>query len=113
MNTNTSIEPTLAKSVISPRQGFATYKGRRYLLVSRRAFRNVRTGERFINAVGEDAIDCAGYLPMMLLRIGKDWKPGGEALDLEPNGEYDWIMREQKGYLTPHMTYGGGRCHDE
>ena len=22
-------------------------------------------------------------------------------------------MREQKGFLTPHMGYGGCRCHDE
>lgn len=33
--------------------------------------------------------------------------------NMNTNGEYDWIMGEQKGWLTPQMTSFGGRCHDE
>lgn len=106
-------KPSVAKDVLPERQGYATCQGKRYVLVSRTALRNSRTGERVINAVDEAAEDNVGYLPMTLLHVGKTWKRGGEADWGEPNGEYDWIMGEQKGWLTPHMTYGGGRCHDE
>ena len=72
------------------------------------------TGERVINGIFEDATETSpGYFPMVLLHIDKSWKRGGEAKWYEPNGEYDYFMREQNGFLTPHMGYTGGRCHDE
>ena len=103
-----------AKTVISPRQGFATCDGKRFLLASKMALRNTRTGERVINAVEENAVETSpGYFPMVLLHIDNGWKRGGEARWYEPNGEYDSVMREQKGFLTPPMGYTGHLCHDE
>ena len=103
-----------AKSVISPRNGSAICGGKRFLLVSKMALRNTRTGERLINAVAEDAVESdRGYLPMFLLHIADSWRRGGEAMSCEPNGAYDYIMREQRGVLTPPMAYNGDPCHDE
>ena len=104
----------VAKTVISPRQGFAMCEGKKFLLARKNALINTRTGERVINGIFEDATETSpGYFPMVLLHIDKDWKRGGEAKWYEPNGEYDYFMREQVGFLTPHMGYTGGRCHDE
>lgn len=108
------MEITIAKDVLSKRNGMATCKGVNYILVSRCALRNTKTGERVINGVAEDVAESdAGYFPMTLLHIADSWKRGGEAIACESNGEFDYIMREQKGYLTPHMTTNGARCHDE
>ena len=41
-----------------------------------------------------------GYFPMTLVRVPKNWKRGGEALEIIPNGEYDYFMCEQKGIFT-------------
>lgn len=104
----------VAKSVISPRQGFAMCEGRKYLLVSKMALRRTLTGERLINAVHENAGESSpGYLPMTLLHIPDSWRRGGEAESCEPNGTYDYLMREQRGVLTPAMRYDGGPCHDD
>lgn len=104
----------VAKTVISQRQGFAMCEGKKFLLASKKALINTRTGERVINGIFEDATETSpGYFPMVLLHIDKSWKRGGEAKWYEPNGEYDYFMREQNGFLTPHMGYTGGRCHDE
>jgi hypothetical protein len=37
---------------------------------------------------------------------------GEEALEVIPNGEYDYFMREQKGVITAPRGYCGSRCHD-
>lgn len=98
---------------IKPRDGIATYKGTVYYLVDRYTMRDEQTGRRMINAVAEKASELdVGYFPMTLLIVDDKWKRGGEALEAIPNGDYDWIMREQKGYLTPPRGYCGSRCHD-
>ena len=93
--------------------GVATFRGRTYYLVDRRGFRHPQTGERMMNAVAEDAWEPSpGYLAMTLLLLPRRWKRGGEALDALPNGEYDWIMQEQRGLVTPPCGRNGARCHD-
>ena len=80
-------------------------EGRKFLLASKNALINSRTGERVINGVFKDATETGpGCFPMVLLHIDKDWKRGGEAKWYEPNGEYDYFMREQNGILTPHKV---------
>lgn len=98
---------------VGTRDGVAVFGGRRYYLVDRRGFRHPQTGERMVNAVAEDAWELSpGYLAMTLLVLPRRWKRGGEARDALPNGEYDWIMQEQRGLVTPPCGRGGARCHD-
>lgn len=106
MKTNT------AKELITPRDGIATFRGKTFYLVD--AYTMPGPGDlRLINAVDEDASEIdAGYLPMTLLALPSGWKRGEEVKSAVPNGEYDWIMCEQKGFLTPPRGYRGRRCHD-
>ena len=109
----------LAKDMIHPRDGYATFQGKRYILVNRRAMRIVPSehfprATRIINAVYENAESTSPcYYPMTLLLLSAKWKRGGEALYAMDNGEYDSVMCEQKGPLTPHVGRNGCRCHDE
>ena len=109
----------LAKEMIHPRDGYATFQGKRYILVDRRAMRIVHSqhfpkATRIINAVYENAESTSPcYYPMTLLFLSAKWKRGGEALYVMDNGEYDSVMCEQKGPLTPHVGRNGCRCHDE
>ena len=112
-------ELLLARDMIQPQDGYATYQGKRYILVDRRA-RRIAPSERFpaatriLNAVEENAEPTSPcYYPMTLLLFSVDWKRGGEALYAVDNGEYDSVMCEQKGPLTPHVGRNGRRCHDE
>ena len=109
----------LAKDAIRARDGHAVFQGKRYILVDRRAMR-IAPPERFpkatriINAVYENAEETTPcYYPMTLLLLSAGWKRGGEALYAMDNGEYDSVMCEQKGPLTPHVGRNGCRCHDE
>lgn len=109
----------LAKDMIHSRDGYATFQGKRYILVDRRAMR-IDPSEcfpratRIINAVYENAESTSPcYYPMTLLLLSAKWKRGEEALYAMDNGEYDSVMCEQKGPLTPHVGRNGCRCHDE
>lgn len=112
-------ELLLAKDMICPRDGYATFQGKRYILVDRRARRVVPSehfprATRILNAVDENAEPTSPcYYPMTLLLLSSGWKRGGEALYALDNGEYDSVMCEQKGPLTPHVGRNGCRCHDE
>lgn len=102
-----------AKDIIKPKDGIATFNGEVFYLVDKRAMIDKTSGQRIINAVSENAHQLdPGYLPMTLLVLSDTWKCGDEVLAAIPNGDYDWIMREQKGYLTPPRGYCGRRCHD-
>ncbi len=102
-----------AKTLLQCDDGVATKDGTTYILLDRRTFADPFGDGRAINGVDENAMQVsAGYFPMTLLRLPKNWKRGGEVLAALPNGEYDWIMREQKGRLTPPRGYCGARCHD-
>lgn len=102
-----------AKGTLSPDYGTATKDGVTYILVSRTTIADPFGPGRAINGVDEDALESdAGYYPMTLLRLPRKWKRGEEVEEAIPNGEYDWIMREQKGVLTTPRTSTGGRCHD-
>ena len=102
-----------AKEMLEAVDGTATKDGKRYILVDRFTLPDPFGVGRAINAVDCDAIESdAGYFPMTLLRLPKGWKRGGEVTEAVPNGEYDWIMREQKGTLTMPRGYCGARCHD-
>ncbi len=102
-----------ARDAIKPRDGFATFDGRRYILVDARYLPDPRGEGKAINAVDETATEVSpGYFPMVLVRVSKNWKRGGEALEVIPNGEYDYFMREQKGVITAPRGYCGSRCHD-
>lgn len=109
----------LAKDAIHAQDGHATFLGRRYILVDRRAMRIVPSerfpkATRIINAVYENAEETTPcYYPMTLLLLSAGWKRGGEALYAMDNGEYDSVMCEQKGPLTPHVGRNGCLCHDE
>ena len=101
------------KETIKPRDGFATFKGRRFILVDAYYLPDPRGEGKAINAVEETAIEVsAGYFPMTLVRVPKKWKRGEEAIEVIPNGEYDYFMCEQKGVLTAPRGYRGRRCHD-
>lgn len=102
-----------ARTLLKCNDGKATKDGTTYILVDRRTMCDPLGDGRAINGVAEDAVQvCAGYFPMTLLRLPRNWKRGGEVLEAIPNGEYDWIMREQKGVITPPAGYCGARCHD-
>ena len=102
-----------AKGTLSPDYGTAAKDGVTYILVSRTTIADPFGPGRAINGVDEDALESdAGYYPMTLLRLPRKWKRGEEVKEAIPNGEYDWIMREQKGVLTAPRTSTGGRCHD-
>ena len=109
----------LAKDEIPSRDGHATFQGKRYILVDRRTMRIVPSEQfpkatRIVNAVYENAEETTPcYYPMTLLLLSAGWKRGGEALYAMDNGEYDSVMCEQKGPLTPHVGRNGCRCHDE
>ena len=105
---------TEVEEYIKPRNGVATFKGETYILVDRiAAVKDEKTGCRGVNAVAINAASQSpGYFDMTLMVLPRHWKSGEEALDAIPNGEYDWIMREQKGVLTPPRGYCGTRCHD-
>ena len=101
-----------AKDFIKPRDGIATHRGITFYLVDAPQ-RHGRDGTRIVNAVQQDAAEIyAGYFPMTLLTLPPGWSNGNEALSAIPNGEYDWIMREQKGVFTAPRGYRGRRCHD-
>ena len=103
----------IAKDWIKAKDGYATKDGATYILVDRNTIPDPMGQGRAINGVAENAIQTSpGYFPMTLLRLPKGWKRGGEVSAAIPNGEYDWIMCEQKGYLTPPRGYCGARCHD-
>ena len=102
-----------AKEMLKTVNGTATKDGRTYSLVDRCTLPDPLGEGRAINAVDGDAVELdAGYFPMTLLRLPPRWARGGEVTDAVPNGEYDWIMREQKGVLTAPRGYCGARCHD-
>lgn len=109
----------LAKDMIQSRDGYATFQGKRYILVDRRAMRIIPSerfprAKRIINAVYENAESTSPcYYPMTLLLLSAKWKRGEEALYAMDNGEYDSVMCEQKGLLTPHVGRNGCHCHDE
>lgn len=111
---NMSTSLLRAKRVISPRKGIATFNGKIYYLVDKCVLRNKKTGVRAVNAVCEDAIEIsAGFFPMSLLYVEEDWVPGCEAISMEANGEFDYIMQEQLGILTPQCGPGGHQCHSK
>lgn len=101
-----------AKDLIKPKDGVAVHQGSIYYLVDALP-RPGRDGTRVVNAVLQDSAEiCPGYFPMTLLTLPPGWSSGKEVLAAVPNGEYDWIMREQKGVLTPPRGYRGRACHD-
>ena len=102
-----------AKDAIKPRDGFATLKGRRYILVDAHYLPDPRGEGKAINAVEDTATEVSpGYFPMVLVRVPKNWKRGEEALEVISNGEYDYFMCEQKGVITTPRGYRGRSCHD-
>lgn len=108
----------LAKDYLESRDGYATYKGKRYILVNGRAMRDVEIfpnfiAKRVINAVEENEECKACYYNMTLLFLSDGWKRGGEACYALPNGDYDAEMDEQNGIYTRRMGRNGARCHDE
>jgi len=103
----------LAKEWLKPKNGLATFRGKTYILVDRNSIHDPFGSGRAINAVEENETQVsAGYFPMTLLRLPKNWKRGMEVIAAIPNGEYDWIMSEQKGTITSPRGYCGARCHD-
>lgn len=107
------MEREFAKDWIKAANGTATFNGTTYILVDRYSIPDPFGVNRAINAVDEYARQTSpGYFPMTLLRLPKNWKRGHEVSEALPNGEYDWIMREQKGTLTQPRGYCGARCHD-
>ncbi len=102
-----------AKTLLRAKDGVATKSGKTYILVDRYTIADPFGDGRAINGVEENAkMTSPGYLPMTLLRLPKNWKRGGEVTEALPNGEYDFFMCEQKGYLTAPRGYCGRRCHD-
>lgn len=102
-----------AKALIPAKNGLATFNGTTYILVDRYTLSDPLGTGRAINAVDENTTQISpGYLPMTLLRLPKNWKRGSEVCDAIPNGEYDFIMCEQKGTLTAPRGFCGARCHD-
>ncbi len=102
-----------AREEIKPKDGVATFRGRRFILVDAYYLPDPRGEGKAINAVEETATQTTpGYFPMTLVRVPKNWKRGGEALEIIPNGEYDYFMCEQKGIFTAPRGYRGRRCHD-
>ena len=56
-----------AKDAIKPRDGFATFEGRRYILVDARYLPDPKEEGKSINAVAETATEVSpGYFPMVL-----------------------------------------------
>lgn len=103
----------IAKDVISPRDGLATFKGRKFILVDAYYLPDPMGVGKSINAVEEMSTETSpGYFPMVLVRVPNRWKRGGEALEGIPNGEYDYFMCEQKGVITAPRGYRGRCCHD-
>ena len=102
-----------AKDAVSPKDGLATFEGRKFILVDACYLPDPRGVGKSINAVEETATETTpGYFPRVLVRVSKSWKRGGEALEVIPNGEYAYFMREQNGVITAPRGYRGRRCHD-
>ena len=96
-----------ARDAIKPRDGFATLEGRRYILVDARYLPDPRGEGKAINAVEETATQVSpGYFPMVLVRVPKNWKRGEEALEVIPNGEYDYFIRVHVSNMRKKLPAG-------